>query len=346
MSYTLWRALSLAFLAVAALWAPSATAFASTPPATGVPAYVRVESSAPVVNVLYRYGHNDAAASGAYGVNATAPRSAWFIEEQRAGGTDVIAGVIRHEPDLIAEGLKMFHWGLARQAKNGSFPGSAWPFHGVAFFLSEAAPALLFLNASSYGGEFRDELQWQTPKLRRAAYAMVRSVHGPGHIDDATKNHRYFEAAIALGAAGMLTHDGTLRAWSARYAWKGIHMARPTGVMPEDGGHDSGYQALGLINATKYLELVANGSLYSALYRVVKNGETWEISRIGRDGTVNQKGDTRTAGCEEHNPAGHCKTVFYAPIFSALARWAAISGDSRFARASHAVWLKSGYGGS
>src|SRR5947209_7001979 len=226
MKHVARRALgSLVLCLVAMVASLSSVAAASAP--GGVQAYVRVESSTPVVNVLYRYGHNDPASSGAYGVNVTAPRSAWYIEEQRAGGTDVIAGVIRHDPSLIAEGLKMFHWGLDRQAKYGSFPGSTWPFHGVAFFLSEAAPALLFLNDSSYASQFRGEVQWETPRMRRAAYAMVRSVHGAGHIDDPLKNHRYYEAAIALGATGVLTGDGTLKNWSTQYAWKGIHMERP-----------------------------------------------------------------------------------------------------------------------
>jgi hypothetical protein len=316
--------------------------------ATGRPSvaeYVRVESSTDVVDVLYRYGHNDASSSGAYGVNTSAPRSAWFIEEQRAGGVDVIAGALRHDRALIAEGLKMFHWGLARQASNGSFPGSAWPFHGVAFFLTEAAPALLFLLHSSYSEQFAKEAVWEKARMRKAAYAMVRSVGGAGKIDDTTKNHRQFEAAIALGATGVLTHDKTLTHWSTLYAWKGIRMERKSGVMPEDGGHDSGYQALGMVDATKYLELVARGSLYSALYGALAKGESWELSRIEPDGSVNQSGDTRTVGCKEQNTAGACKTVFYAPIFSALARWAAISGDARFATASQSVWHRSGYGG-
>src|SRR5437588_12699622 len=124
---------------------------------------------------------------------------------------------------------------------------------------------------------------------------MVRSVHGAGHIDDPVKNHRYYEAAIALGATGVLTGDGRLRNWSTQYAWKGIHMERPGGVMPENGGHDSGYQALGMINATRYLELVASGNLAHALYEALRKGEDWEISRIASNGTVNQAGDTRTA---------------------------------------------------
>jgi hypothetical protein len=306
--------------------------------------YVKFESSTPVVNVLYRYGHVDPGnAAGALGPNVTAPRNAWYIEEQRGGATDITAGVIRNDPNLIATGLHIFHFGLARQAKDGSFPGTVWPFHGPAMFLSEAGPAMVMLQKSQYASQFAGEIAQQIPLMRKAAYAMVRYVKGAGKIDDPLKNHRRFEAAIALGSVGKLTHDNTLIQWSTKYAWQGIHMQHKDGVMPENGGHDSGYQALGMINASRYLELVATGSLYTSLYHALQIGEAWEIGRVKSDGSINQAGDTRTAGCKETNPEGRCKTVFYAPIYSALARWSAISGDAHYSDVAHLVWVKSGY---
>lgn len=306
---------------------------------------IHLESSPPVFDVLYKYGQVEGQPDGAYGANVHASPHAWYIEEQRAGGVDIFDGVFRSDPSLIAEGLKILHYGLAREAANGSFPGSAWPFHGTALFLSETAPALLALKHSPYESQFGSELRWETVRMRRAAHEMIALVGGPGKIDDTTKNHRYFEAAIALGAVGVLAGDKTLRQWSTIYAWHGIHMERPNGVMPEDGGHDSGYQALGMVNASRYLVLVASGSLHRALYAALAKGEAWELSRIAPDGAVNQAGDTRTVNCEEHSPSGSCKTVFYAPIFSALAHWAAITNNGRYERASYQVWLHSGYGG-
>lgn len=311
---------------------------------SGVTAFVRMETSTPVIDVLYKYGKVDVGPNGAYGPNVTAPHSAWFLEYQRAGNVDVIDGVVRNDPSLIQEGLRIFHFGLAREAASGSFPGSAWPFHGTAFFLAEAAPSLVTLQASPMASQFGSELDWQTQRMVRAARFMVRSVGGAGKIDDPTKNHRYYEAALALGAVGVLGHDATLVRWSHVYAWKAIRMERPDGVMPEDSGHDSGYQALGMVHASRYLTLVAGGGLYRSLHRALQRGAAWELSRVGPDGSVNQNGDTRTAGCRERDPAGHCKTVFYGPIFSALAHWAAITGESRYAHASYQVWLRSGYG--
>jgi hypothetical protein len=328
-----------------AVESPAGATIPTTPSGLASTPFVKMELSTPVFDVLYQYGENVPAGNGAYGPNSTAPRSAWFLEYQRAGGTDVIAGILRHDTALIALGLKMFRFGLGREAANGSFPGSAWPFHGTAMFLSESAPALVMLKSSPYSAQFSGDIARDSELMKHAAYYMVRSVHGAGQIDDRVKTHRRFEAAIALGATGVLVDDQVLVRWSRQYAWQGIHMQRANGVMPEDGGHDSGYQALGMVSAARYLELVATGTLYRALYSALQRGEAWELSRITADGSVNQSGDTRTAGCREHDPAGRCKTVFYAPIFSALAHWSAISGSATYASASHRVWLRSGYGG-
>jgi hypothetical protein len=122
-------------------------------------------------------------------------------------------------------------------------------------------------------------------------------------------------------------------------------MERPGGVMPEDGGHDSGYQALGMVSAARYLDLVASGALYHALWLALQRGEAWELSRVRGDGSVDQTGDTRTSDCRERDLLGACKTVFYAPIFSALAHWSRIANDLRYASAAFLVWERSGYGG-
>lgn len=307
---------------------------------SGVRAYLRVESSQPVFNVLYRYGRVDAAPNGAYGPNATAPASHWYVEYQRAGATDVISGVLRGDRGLVGEGLRIFHFGLAREAPDGSFPGSVWPFHDPAMFLAEAAPALLVLKYSSMAESFQAELGWQTSRMWRAARHLARLAGAPGRVDDPTKNHRFFEAAMALGATGVLAGDKGLQRKSAVYAREGIRMQQPDGIMPEDGGYDSGYQALGMVHAARYLELLAPGALRQSLFTALRRGEAWEISRVRSDGTVDQRGDTRTSGCRERDPAGRCKTTFYAPIFDALARWSVIAGDTRYERVAYRVWLQ------
>lgn len=305
----------------------------------GVRAYLSQETDPALIRVLYQYGQISSAPDGAVGPNISAPRSRWFVEYQRAGGTAVIAGVLRKDPALVEQGLRIFQFGLDREAKNGSFPGSTWPFHGTAMFLAEAAPSLIVLTHSSFEQRFLPQIQQQIVLMHRAARRIVTAIGGPPHLDDATKNHRYFEAALALAATGDLAHDKQLQTWSRAYARGGMRMERANGVMPEDSGHDSGYQALGLTYAIRFLSLETGQPLYRPLYASVQRAEAWELSRVHAGGTVNQSGDTRTVGCRERDPAGQCKTTFYAPIFNALTRWAIVAHQTEYERAALKVWL-------
>lgn len=303
-------------------------------------AFLTLESSTPVFDVVYRYGEARAASNGAYGGNVSASRSHWYVETQRAGAVDIIAGVLHRNAAMIEEGLSMLRFALNRENGTGAFPGSAWPFHGTAFFLSDVAPALVFLKYSPMSDQFAADLQWQTRRIRLAARHLISVVGGVGRIDDRTKNHRFYEAALALGASGVLAGDAKLVRWSQPYLRTAMGMQRPDGVMPEDGGHDTGYQALGMVDAVRYLTLVAARSQQSTLRRTLQRGEQWELSRVRRDGTIDQSGDTRTTGCQERDTSGSCKTTFYATIANALARWSALSGISSFERAAYLVWLQ------
>src|SRR5947209_16088698 len=84
--------------------------------------FVLMESTGPVYDVLYKFGEDTGAKDGAYGLNVHAPPSSWYLEEQRAGGYDLIAGVARQDPELITLGLRILRYGLKREASDGSFP--------------------------------------------------------------------------------------------------------------------------------------------------------------------------------------------------------------------------------
>src|SRR5205085_1938459 len=106
-------------------------------------------------------------------------------------------------------GLKMFDFGLRREASNGAFPGSFGRFHGTAMFLAEAGPALLILEywprKSSLGPATVKHIEWQASRLHEAARYLMRAFWSkPGHIDDGGKEDRFFEAAIAMASVGFL----------------------------------------------------------------------------------------------------------------------------------------------
>ncbi len=312
--------------------------------------FLRVETSPGVFNVQYHYGHVDPAPNGAYLNNVAAPRSAWYIEDQRYGDTDVIAGILHDNVTLIRTGLKMFDFSLKREAPDGSFPGSFGLFHGTAMFLASASPAMLVLQSwnrldTRMGTAYRRHLAWEKVRLRRAARHMLNSYwNKPGHIDDQGKEERFFEAAIALAATGVLTGDRLLETRSHAYALAGARMTQPNGVWTENGlsgrcCHDSSYQGIGLNYATRYLELLPHGPLYKAVYAAVSKGEQWEISRVRGNGTVVTLGDTRTTECSERDLAtGHCKTVNLEAVFSSLMRWGVITDNTQFRDVALKVW--------
>jgi len=316
----------------------------------GVREFLRIETSPAVFSVQYHYGHVDTAPNGAYLSNINAPRSAWYIEDQRYGDTDVIAGVLYDNVGLIRTGMKMFDFGLKREAADGSFPGSFGLFHGTAMFLAAASPAMLVLEHwnhidSRLGPAHLKHLAWEKRRLSRAAHYILSAYwNQPGHIDDQGKEERFFEGAIALEATGVLVGDKVLQDRSHVYALASARMTKPNGVWTENGlggrcCHDSSYQGIGLNYGTRFLELVHSGRVFRRVRSAVSRGERWELSRVRDNGTIITKGDTRTSGCSERDQATRaCKTVNLEAIFSSLMRWGVITNDSRFREAATKVW--------
>lgn len=282
----------------------------SWPP--GIQRFIRAEESDPMLSILYRWGLVQAGRGGCYSPNCGTSSQSWQVEWQRMGFRDVIGGVFHNDASEVETGLKIFGFAFHREASNGSFPGSTGPFHGTAMFLAEAAPALIVLKYSAMSNEFAKRVTSQSHAIRRAARYVY--FHGR-HIEkiDGGSTDRFFEAALAFEASGLLSQDKKLQRWSKQYARGGIRRGRPNGRLPEWGGHDVYYQALGMVDACRYLLMMHRGPVHSSLYNVLVKGERWEAGRVGPDGTVNDAGDTRS------------KHPFPYSVVSSFARWSAIA---------------------
>ena len=322
---------------------------ASTLP-LGVRTFLSLETNSNTFNVDYHYGHVNPAADGAYPSNVGSSTTAWAIEGQRYGDVDVIAGVLHHDLNLVRTGLKMFDFGLYREAPNGSFPGSAGLFHGTTMFLAQAGPAMLVLKYWArepyLGAATVSHINWEISRMKAAATYMVQSWWGhPGHIDDGGKEERKFEAALALESVGVLSHDTELQQKASVYARAGIRMTEPDGVWTEHGlsalcCHDSGYQAIGLIYGIRYLALLGSGPLCNSVWTTVQMGESWELSRTTPGGAVNRTGDDRTGPtCPEVSGSGKCKSIDLDAVYGALMRWSVFANKSTFIRRAYFVWL-------
>lgn len=312
----------------------------------GVRAFLTLESSSGVFNIEHHYGRVVPAPDGAYLNNVTAPPSAWYIEDQRYGDVDVIGGILHDNPALVKTGLRMFDFGIDREAAGGSFPGSFGLFHGTAMFLAQAGPALLLLThwsrERSLGVTMVRHVRWEIGRMRTAAHHLIEQWwRKPGHIDDGGKEERFFEASLALESIGLLTGDRQLETSAGVYAHEGIRMTRGNGVWTENGGHDSSYQAIGLVYGARYLALLGTAAPSRAMHKALAVGEAWELSRVHRDGSIDRNGDDRTGPtCPERDASGTCKTVDLIAVAGALMRWGVMDHEVPYERRAYQVWLQ------
>lgn len=300
-----------------------------------------VQTSGPVAGLLYRdLGAVVAgmARSGATGVNARWERGAhdgWFIEEQRTGEVAVIGGVVTHDAAALAAAARMFDWGFARQAGDGSFPGTGDPFHSTSFFVAAVAHTCLFLRLAAASGRFPlaaaqlARFQHYEPLARRAARWMIRpAVWNPGLAGNAPFTHRRYLVAAALGLTGVLAGDADLVGRAHPVLEDGLARQRPDGVNPERGGHDSSYQMTGVVFAEYWATYLPDDPLTPRIRAMLARALAWEAGRVQRTGAVLADGNTRTAG-QERSRNGLVKGIAYSRVIRGFATWAALAASGK-----------------
>ena len=317
---------SLAIVAVVFLLAPWGEIFAA---GTGTNDFITFETGGFMRDNAYagfKAPPADwAAQSGALRLNPaweTNRSLRWFIEDQQLGGDYVAAGIAFGHADEIRWGLKVLEWGFAQMTTNGDFPHPD-NYHSAAFFIEATSRALLLLEASPWRAEFKDQIGGLKAKLHLAARWMIRpEVHDK--FWSPTKKggewpfgHRRYLDAAALGEAGVLCHDQDLLAAAAEFARQGIAFQQPDGVNPERGGHDSHYQAYGLLFACRYYALVADDQLRAEMKPMMDKAYAWLLTRIRPDGSVDPAGNTRTGLGQEKARDGKPKGLEYR--FTAIA---------------------------
>jgi hypothetical protein len=270
------------------------------------------------------------ASSGAFGMNApweSTRQGKWYIEYQRVGSDAIGAGLALGNDAAVERGLKMIEWGFAHMEADGSFKCDD-AYHSTSFFLESAAYALLLLEASPAHEKWKPRIEALKPQLGKAARWMTKpSVSVPVWSGVQKQfSHRWFACAAALGETAVLLHDKDLLAKAKPLLHGGIRSQLSNGVYPEKGGYDSGYQSAGLIYATHYYAMVADGSDQAALKRSMDKGVAWLVSRISSDGVVSTEGNTRTAG-QEVGRSGHVKDVEPKFVVRALGFWSDLVHD-------------------
>jgi hypothetical protein len=288
--------------------------------------------------------------SGAIAMNSvweTNKASKWYVEYQKVGWDYVAAGLAYDNADTIRWGLKIFAWGFAQMTPAGEFPHPD-NYHSASFLVESTAHALLLLEASPQRTNFATEIAELKPKLHTAARWMIRpdidalnwpdDNNYPRIFGERRYAHRRFLDAAALGMTGLLCGDDALLKRGAELARNGIAFQQPDGVNPERGGHDTSYQAFGLIYACRYYQIVADDTLRAEMMPMLDRAYAWYRPRIGPDGTIDGTGNTRTGPAAEPGRNGQPKRLDYRSGVVCLAHWAQITGDPEWETLARKVW--------
>jgi hypothetical protein len=262
----------------------------------------------------------------------------WYIEEQRYGTDAILGGIAQQDTTSIERGLKILRWGFQQQQSDGSF-NCPDAFHSTSFFIEAAAHACLLLKASQYMEQYAAETDWLEPRVRAAALWMAEpSVEVSGRKHNFPFTHRRYLVAAALGEAGVLCSSPLLIEKSKEYIREGISLQDPSGFNPEKGGYDCNYQAVGLVFAERYYDLVADDQLKQQLQSMLRKANTWLANQVRADGTIDTTGSTRVGSGQELSRNGVPKKVSYAQVYRAFYHWSLIGGDSEFAHLAEKVF--------
>lgn len=262
----------------------------------------------------------------------------WYIEEQRYGTDAILGGIAQQNTTAIERGLKILRWGFEQQRSDGSFdcPDA---FHSTSFFVEAAAHACLLLKASQYREQYAAETDWLEPRVRAAALWMAEpAVEVLGRKNNFPFTHRRYLVAAALGEAGVLCSSPLLIEKSKEYIREGIGLQDPSGFNPEKGGYDCNYQAVGLVFAERYYDLVADDQTKHQLQAMLQKGNTWLANQVRADGTLDTTGNTRVGSGQELSRNGVPKKVSYAQVYRAFYHWSLIAGDAAFAHLAEKVF--------
>jgi hypothetical protein len=310
-------------------------AVAGTCPASDVAAWVEILRDPLLVQHVYPHDARTAAhapAGGPGSVNAdwqAGRRPDWFIEAQRAGGDWIQAGLLGGHPAAVRKGVDAIEWGFARQADDGSFPGTGDPYHSVSLFLEAAARAAIIARDVGPGASAVPVAAWRPRIGRSARWYLSPDVREKGWGGSLVPfGHRYFLRAEALALAGALEDDADLHAEAARYVKAGLALQRDDGVLPERDGFDLGYQAVALRSAGRHWFVCPDELVRRDLATLISASTDLFLDRIAEDGSLDLRDSSRHP--HERARSGRAKTVSRGLLVEAFLLGRKVTGDERY----------------
>src|SRR3569833_112699 len=187
------------------------------------------------------------AADGAAGINVdyeAGPVPHWYIEEQRYGVEYVERGIAQENPAMISQGLSIFDWGSAREASDGSFPGSGdgttgEVYHSASLFLEAVAratnelkhynPVTYTLAPSTYTAKISQYTQYIHLTALWLAGATDSTIPATLQAYNQPYTHRRYIVGAALQESAVLTGDTSMTPIANAYIDDGLTLELPSG---------------------------------------------------------------------------------------------------------------------
>ncbi len=291
---------------------------------------LQFEKSSLLAETFYRSPElllQQVSASGAMGVNrgweAAVGKGEWFIDEQRFGNTLIGAGINRNRRELLDAGLRAFEWGFAQQLTDGGF-GSREPVVSTAYFVAAVAHSHWLLEAAGQAAAFQARLSSQRSQLARAALWLERIPAAELSREQLeTHSSRQVVLGYALAMAGRVVDAASVARAGERRLLEAMQAQQPNGVLPERGGFDVHYQAEALVYLLRGIDHAVTAGVRRELEGRILRALGWLETRIGRDGSIQTAGSTRTGSHPERDRTGQPRRVSLAPVVRAfgLARY-------------------------
>jgi hypothetical protein len=213
---------------------------------------------------------------------------------------------------------------------------------GAAFFMADACPALLALEAfpDAHSVAAQNRRQTVIASLGRGLDWLIIRADDLEQVDRRAPN-RLLHNALAFHGCGVLTDNHAARALASRFVGLALSQTRADGVFTEKGGSDTNYQAVSVKLAADLLLTGYTAPDADRLNLAWQAGAVWLGNRISPDGTIDSSNNTRT--CEGGESfLGTPKKISVSGVYGALIYMGELASDESMkeAAARLAAWAE------
>ncbi|MFH0793433.1 MAG: hypothetical protein V2A74_05310 [bacterium] len=254
------------------------------------------------------------------------------LSAQRVAPKMIARGIADNDAALVERGVRGIEYGFEQQNPDGSFRNGL----GVAiddpdaleantFFLQGVGHGYLLVSQSQFKDQFLPRLDALKPKIAKALdWLSPRKETLRQKAMDAP-NRLVFDG-LAFKLNGIVLSNAAFQETGDWFVGEYLKSQRPDGVFVEHEGHDSSYQAAGMLKLQVYGIYCDDPALKSRINAAIHKGIAWEKTRINDSGEVSVEGNTRT-GKRREKFAGEYKVVSYPEVVECFLYYAKMNGD-------------------